>query len=240
MSGSGRHNSPWKGKLGCGREPLHIFAQHLSLCKWWTAKVTATLKMNSCYLVFFVDYRGIRLKDWREIQNLFCPKCCTEYREGFTTCADCKVPLVLELHQDLNKQETSKKDIVYGRILIFLSFPAWFLAIIGGTSNAYGLETIQDKLTDLVMRLLFVGAPLGFLTAGSKLLNEKKSSLFFGMIEALIFSMLTFIHAIYWLREGRDIIFGVICLCLGIFFLGSLIYLAKTLLSPKRAENSAQ
>lgn len=27
----------------------------------------------------------------------FCPKCQTEYREGFSTCADCHVPLVAEL-----------------------------------------------------------------------------------------------------------------------------------------------
>jgi len=28
---------------------------------------------------------------------MFCPKCRTEYRQGFTECADCKVPLVEEL-----------------------------------------------------------------------------------------------------------------------------------------------
>ena len=28
---------------------------------------------------------------------MFCPQCRTEYREGFTTCADCKVDLVAEL-----------------------------------------------------------------------------------------------------------------------------------------------
>ena len=28
---------------------------------------------------------------------MFCPKCRCEYREGFSECADCKVPLVLEL-----------------------------------------------------------------------------------------------------------------------------------------------
>ena len=28
---------------------------------------------------------------------MFCPKCRAEYREGFTECADCKVPLVSEL-----------------------------------------------------------------------------------------------------------------------------------------------
>lgn len=28
---------------------------------------------------------------------MFCPECRAEYREGFTECADCKVPLVPEL-----------------------------------------------------------------------------------------------------------------------------------------------
>ena len=28
---------------------------------------------------------------------MFCPKCRAEYREGFTECSDCKVPLVSEL-----------------------------------------------------------------------------------------------------------------------------------------------
>jgi Putative prokaryotic signal transducing protein len=28
---------------------------------------------------------------------MFCPQCKTEYREGFTTCSDCGVPLVSEL-----------------------------------------------------------------------------------------------------------------------------------------------
>ncbi len=34
---------------------------------------------------------------------MFCPKCRTEYRNGFTTCADCEVPLISELLLDLLK-----------------------------------------------------------------------------------------------------------------------------------------
>lgn len=35
---------------------------------------------------------------------MFCPKCRTEYRQGFTECADCKVPLVDELPPELEAE----------------------------------------------------------------------------------------------------------------------------------------
>jgi hypothetical protein len=31
---------------------------------------------------------------------MYCPRCKTEYREGFFTCADCSIPLVSELPRD--------------------------------------------------------------------------------------------------------------------------------------------
>ena len=31
------------------------------------------------------------------IINMFCPQCTVEYRDGFTECADCKIPLAQEL-----------------------------------------------------------------------------------------------------------------------------------------------
>ncbi len=34
---------------------------------------------------------------------MFCPRCKSEYREGFFTCADCSVPLVSELPKDEDK-----------------------------------------------------------------------------------------------------------------------------------------
>ncbi|GAB6178696.1 hypothetical protein JCM14036_00150 [Desulfotomaculum defluvii] len=34
---------------------------------------------------------------------MICPKCKCEYREGFSLCADCKVPLVKELKQEKTK-----------------------------------------------------------------------------------------------------------------------------------------
>lgn len=36
---------------------------------------------------------------------MFCPKCRTEYREGFTECADCGVPLVEELPPQPSRTE---------------------------------------------------------------------------------------------------------------------------------------
>ena len=33
---------------------------------------------------------------------MFCPKCRTEYRKGFTSCADCEIPLVYELSPELS------------------------------------------------------------------------------------------------------------------------------------------
>ena len=163
---------------------------------------------------------------------MFCPNCAAEYREGFTICADCKIPLVTEPPQKSNELENDKsKGIkVFGAILILLSFPAWFLAIIGGISNAYGLKTIEDKVTDLIMRFLFVGAPLGLLFIGFKLLDMENISLILGILELILFFLITFLHGIYWMGEGQDRIFGVICFSLGIFFLSTLIYLIKMLI----------
>jgi len=43
---------------------------------------------------------------------MICPQCETEYREGFATCADCKVPLVCELPADEESSpEEDKKQI---------------------------------------------------------------------------------------------------------------------------------
>ena len=46
---------------------------------------------------------------------MFCPRCTCEYREGFTTCADCDVRLVAELPSDPTPDacfETSQSDLV--------------------------------------------------------------------------------------------------------------------------------
>ncbi len=46
---------------------------------------------------------------------MFCPKCKSEYREGFTICADCNIPLVNELQEGTS--QTVKEFINYEYIL---------------------------------------------------------------------------------------------------------------------------
>ena len=42
---------------------------------------------------------------------MFCPKCKAEYREGFTECADCNIPLVADL-QEAPEQPPGEYDYV--------------------------------------------------------------------------------------------------------------------------------
>ena len=43
---------------------------------------------------------------------MFCPKCRTEYRKGFTTCADCEIPLVDELPPEPPPEPEQKLEYV--------------------------------------------------------------------------------------------------------------------------------
>jgi len=43
---------------------------------------------------------------------MFCPKCRAEYREGFTQCVDCLVPLVSQLSDPEPSQATPPLDLV--------------------------------------------------------------------------------------------------------------------------------
>jgi hypothetical protein len=47
---------------------------------------------------------------------MFCPRCNAEYREGFTLCSDCKVPLVQEPPEE-DLQKTKEKFIEYEEVL---------------------------------------------------------------------------------------------------------------------------
>ena len=46
---------------------------------------------------------------------MFCPRCRAEYREGFTVCADCDVPLVPELSPEL--QPKSPRCVEFEEVL---------------------------------------------------------------------------------------------------------------------------
>jgi hypothetical protein len=43
---------------------------------------------------------------------VFCPQCKGEYREGFTECADCQIPLVSELPLSESNDEQKAVDLV--------------------------------------------------------------------------------------------------------------------------------
>ena len=50
---------------------------------------------------------------------MFCPQCRTEYRKGFTTCADCEIPLVVELppEPEQNSGEVKPEYVEYAHLL---------------------------------------------------------------------------------------------------------------------------
>ena len=52
---------------------------------------------------------------------MFCPNCKAEYRDGFTMCADCNVPLVTSLDDNVEKtdpiQEHQNDDITFVPVL---------------------------------------------------------------------------------------------------------------------------
>ena len=43
---------------------------------------------------------------------MFCPQCRSEYREGFTTCSDCNVPLVSELPPQSEADFVEYKEVL--------------------------------------------------------------------------------------------------------------------------------
>jgi len=66
-----------------------------------------------------VYFEGIGRKRQKEQQRfpiarsaMFCPQCKDEYREGFTECADCQIPLVSELPLSESNDEQKAVDLV--------------------------------------------------------------------------------------------------------------------------------
>jgi putative signal transducing protein len=48
---------------------------------------------------------------------MFCPKCRTEYRKGFATCADCEVPLVDGLPPEPDPGDVKPEYVEYAHLL---------------------------------------------------------------------------------------------------------------------------
>jgi hypothetical protein len=63
---------------------------------------------------------------------MFCPECKAEYRQGFTECSDCKVPLVHEL-----PPEPQPEYIQYEEILT--TFNPFDIAVIKSLLDAEGI-----------------------------------------------------------------------------------------------------
>lgn len=59
---------------------------------------------------------------------MFCPECRTEYREGFTECADCKVPLVEEFPPLASPPEHKSKQSNLVTVLSTVNAAAMALA----------------------------------------------------------------------------------------------------------------
>ena len=64
---------------------------------------------------------------------MICPKCKTEYREGFTECPDCGVDLIVDsslVKEKHRVNETGIRIIKFGILLLFFAFSKMAAAII--------------------------------------------------------------------------------------------------------------
>ena len=48
---------------------------------------------------------------------MFCPKCEAEYREGFTTCSDCHIPLIEQLPEELEASDYKPEYVEFKPLL---------------------------------------------------------------------------------------------------------------------------
>jgi len=116
---------------------------------------------------------------------------------------------------------------IIGLSFLFLSFPAWFLALAGVISGYYGQQGTKDIILDIFFRILFIGTPFGLLISGIGLLRYKKWGRFCAIFVSVILGIATFWYAITGLGYEGNVVFCIVCFGLGIFFLSALFYLFK-------------
>jgi hypothetical protein len=81
---------------------------------------------------------------------MFCPLCTAEYREGFTVCNDCRVPLV----QNLNSPESHRARFWKG------DRPGKLDHILRALDDA-GIPCHFKEIVNAVPRLQIMGIPIG-------------------------------------------------------------------------------
>ena len=70
---------------------------------------------------------------------MFCPKCKSEYREGYTTCTDCQVPLVETLRQEEDKNPPGTRNEHTDFELIYTTYKFSDVALIKSVFESEGI-----------------------------------------------------------------------------------------------------
>lgn len=90
-----------------------------------------------------------------EVISTFCPRCGAEYRRGFTTCADCGVPLV---HDKPSERPEELEYVEYEEIM--RTFNPADLAVVKSLLDAEGITYFFRGENFLMMRPLVEPAAL--------------------------------------------------------------------------------
>jgi hypothetical protein len=109
-------------------------------------------------------------------------------------------------------------------ILGVLSLP---LALIGAVSGSYNIKGPFDAFMDILMRILFIGAPIGLLVSATGLFGLKKWGMICAVIVSAIFSITCLIYGIIGLGYKGNTVFCGVCFFLTALFVMAIISLFK-------------